>query len=181
MSLNSLLPGDFRENIPSKRKGVFKIEYKKILVPLDGSKFAEIVLPHLEALTSTCNITNIELVSVVPGLEMHYGAAVPLDHKEEEESNEANVKAAQAYLESVKQKLKSISNVTTRVLRGKVSESLADYIVSSGADLLVMATHGRSGPGRWLLGSVADRMLQISPIPIFIVRPTAGRPESPSN
>jgi nucleotide-binding universal stress UspA family protein len=148
---------------------------------LDGSKFAEFVLPHLEALTSTCDITNIELVSVVPGFEMNYREVVPADHKEEEEIEEANVKVAQVYLESVKQKLKSTSNVTTRVLGGKVSESLADYIVSSGADLLVRATHGRSGSGRWLLGSVADRMLQISPIPVFMVRPTTDRLESPSN
>jgi nucleotide-binding universal stress UspA family protein len=148
------------------------MEYKKILVPLDGSEFAECVLAHLVSLTSSCQIVDVELVSVVAPVEMHYRAAVPVDSREEEQINRAEVKAAQAYLDGVKARLKSSNlNITTKILTGKPAEALAHYIESSGADLLVMATHGRSGPSRWVLGSVADRLLQVSPIPIFVVRP----------
>ena len=59
-------------------------------------------------------------------------------------------------------------NITTKILTGKPAEALAHYIESSGADLLVMATHGRSGPSRWVLGGVADRLLQVSSVPIFV-------------
>jgi nucleotide-binding universal stress UspA family protein len=155
------------------------MQYKKILVPLDGSQFAECVLPHLSALTSSCSIADIELVSVIPALEMHYKAAVPLDSREEDQISRAEVKAAKDYLDGVAERLRSpILNVTTKVLTGKPAESLANYIETSGSDLLVMATHGRSGPSRWVMGSVADRLLQISPIPVFIVRPSGACSET---
>jgi nucleotide-binding universal stress UspA family protein len=145
---------------------------KKILVALDGSKFAECIFPHLISLTAGGKPTDIELVTVVTPLEMHYRAAVPLDSREEQQINRAEIEGAQAYLDSVKGQLNSANlNVTVKVLSGRPSEVLAQYLKSSGADLLAITTHGRSGPSRWLLGSVADRLLQISSVPVFIVRP----------
>jgi nucleotide-binding universal stress UspA family protein len=137
------------------------------------------VLPHLAALTTNCQIAEIELVSVVPPLEMHYRAALPLDSREEDQISRAGVKAATEYLEKVAQRIKSPNlSVTTKVLTGKPAESLAKYIETGNCDLLVVATHGRSGPSRWVMGSVADRLVQISPIPVFIVRPSGACSES---
>jgi nucleotide-binding universal stress UspA family protein len=148
------------------------MEFKKIVVPLDGSEFAESVLPHLRTLTASCASVEAELVSVVQPLEMHYRAAVPLDSREEKQINQAEIKAAEEYLEGVKSRL-DVPNlkVTTRVLSGKPAEALAAYLEGGAHDLLLMATHGRSGPSRWVLGSVADRLVQISPIPVLLVRP----------
>ena len=148
------------------------MEFRKIIVPLDGSEFAESVLPCVKALTSSCSVADIELISVVPPLEMHYKAAVPLDSGEEEQINRAEIKGAEEYLESVKKTLQAPNlNVTARVIRGKPAQALAAYLESGAGDILVMATHGRSGPSRWVMGSVADRLVQVSPIPVLLVRP----------
>jgi nucleotide-binding universal stress UspA family protein len=149
------------------------MNYQHVVVPLDGSELAECVFPHLEAVASNCQITEVELVRAVTPVEMHYKAAFPIDSKQEKQINEANIREAENYLLKIKSGLDSSRmTVTTRVLTGShIAETLADYLNKSGADLLLMATHGRSGASRWIWGSVADRLLQISCIPVFLVRP----------
>jgi nucleotide-binding universal stress UspA family protein len=56
------------------------------------------------------------------------------------------------------------------IVAGDVAEGLIDFARDSGADLIVMATHGRSGIGRWLLGSVADRVVRGAECPVWVVR-----------
>lgn len=153
------------------------MNYKHVIVPLDGSDLAECVLPHLEAVASNCQITTLELVRAVEPIEMHYRAAVPIDAAQEKQINQSAIKEAEDYLQNVKSRLDSSRmNVTTKVLSGRVADVLADYLKRSDADLLIMATHGRSGPSRWIWGSIADRLLHISDIPVFLVRPTDCTP-----
>ncbi len=155
------------------------MNYRRVIVPLDGSELAETVLPHLEALASNCQITTIELVRAVPHLEMHYKAAVPLDARQERQMDEADKKAAEEYLQKIKKRLDSSRmTVTTTVLFGRPAETLAEYIEKSDADLLVIATHGRSGPSRWVWGSVTDKLLHCVCIPVFVVRPPECRPKA---
>ncbi len=157
------------------------MEFRKIIVPLDGSEFAESVLPHVRTLISGCSVAEVELVSVVQPVEMHYRAAVPLDSHEEKQINQSEVKAAANYLERVKTGLVAPNlNVTTRVLTGRPADALTAHLEGGGYDLLVMATHGRSGPSRWVLGSVADRLIQISPIPVLLVRPADAHSGHPA-
>ena len=54
---------------------------------------------------------------------------------------------------------------------GKPAEEIVNYTVQNGVDLIVMATHGRSGVTRWAFGSIADKVLRSSPVPVMIVRP----------
>jgi nucleotide-binding universal stress UspA family protein len=155
------------------------MNYQHVVVPLDGSELAECVLPHLEAVASNCQITSVELIRAVAPIEMHFKAALPIDSKQEKQINEAAIKEAGDYLLKIKSGLDaSRMTVTTRVLSGNhIAEILANYINKSGADLLVMATHGRSGISRWIWGSVADRLLQVSCIPVFLVRPPGCVPK----
>ncbi len=76
-------------------------------------------------------------------------------------------------MQKVKAKLDATRmTVTTKPFPGPVTDTLANYIDKSGADLLIMATHGRSGASRWMWGSIADKLLQSQfRIPIFLVRP----------
>lgn len=60
--------------------------------------------------------------------------------------------------------------ITAEVLVGGVAESLADYTETKGIDLIVIATHGRSGISRWVRGSIADRVLRFSPVPVLMDR-----------
>lgn len=148
------------------------MNYRHVIIPLDGSELAESVLPHLDALASNCQITGVELIRAVPPIEMHYKAAIPFSAGQEKQLNTAAIKEAETYLQQIKAKLDaSRMTVSTKVLTGQVAEVLAEYIDHSDADLLVIATHGRSGPSRWIWGSIADKLLHSSCIPVFIVRP----------
>lgn len=148
------------------------MNYQHVLVPLDGSELAESVLPHLEAVASNCQITTVELIRVVPPIEMHFKAALPIDSRQEKQINEAALKEAEDYLLRVKARLDaSRMTVVTKVLPGEVANQMVEYIEKSGVDLLLIATHGRSGISRWVWGSVADKLLRSSCIPVFVVRP----------
>jgi len=147
------------------------MNYQHVIVPLDGSELAECVLPHLEAVASNCQVTTVELVRAVPPPEVRATVGFPVSGKQEAAIYEADVKEAEDYLLKVKARLDpSRMKVTTRVLKGRISDVLADYLNKSQADLLLIATHGRSGPSRWYWGSVADRLLRSSCTPVFMVR-----------
>jgi nucleotide-binding universal stress UspA family protein len=155
------------------------MNYKRVIVPLDGSELAESVLPHLEAVASNCQITTVELVRVVPPIELHYKAAVPIDAKQEKQINQEALKEAENYLLKVKAGLNaSRMEISIKVLPGEAAQQLVEYIEKSGADLLIIATHGRSGVSRWVWGSVADKLLRSSCIPVFIVRPPECKPRT---
>jgi nucleotide-binding universal stress UspA family protein len=147
------------------------MNYQHITVPLDGSDLAECVLPHLEAVASNCQITMVELVRVVSPPEVRYTVGFPVSKEQTDATYDAEVKEAENYLQKVKERLDaSRMNVITRVLKGKTAEALLDYIKDSDTDLLLIATHGRSGPSRWYWGSVADKLLRSSCTPVFMIR-----------
>jgi nucleotide-binding universal stress UspA family protein len=151
--------------------------YSKIVVPLDGSELAECILPHLEAFAAGNPAVVITLVRVVTPIEIHYKAALPIDEKQEKLINEAAFELAEEYLLKVKKRLAaSRINVSTSVLSGQTVSTLIDYIKKSGADLLFVATHGRSGLNRLFMGSVADKLVHSSDIPIFLIRPSGTCP-----
>ena len=61
-------------------------------------------------------------------------------------------------------------NVRADIVEGEAAEGIVEYAEKQGIDLVVMATHGRSGIGRWALGSVADRVIRHSYVPVLLVR-----------
>jgi nucleotide-binding universal stress UspA family protein len=80
-------------------------------------------------------------------------------------------KQAQRYLDRVAKTLTTKGiNVSTEVLLWKPAEAIVGYAKQYGCDLIVMASHGRSGPSRWAHGSVADKVLRSSCIPVLMVR-----------
>jgi nucleotide-binding universal stress UspA family protein len=93
---------------------------------------------------------------------------IEINTKRVEEDRKRN---ATEYLKGVVSRLKS-EGVTyqTEVLSGKVAESLVDYVEANGVDMIIIATHGRSGVSRWVRGSIADRVLRASQVPVLMVR-----------
>jgi len=84
----------------------------------------------------------------------------------------ANVKAANEYLPKVQSQLISEGfNVRLEVSLGKAAETIIEFAQQNAVDIIAIATHGRSGISRWAFGSVADKLVRSSPIPILIVRP----------
>lgn len=152
--------------------------YTKILVPLDGSAFAEQALDHVQQV-ATVGATEIHLLSVAPTLEDQSLAAADLypiyvyrdylvDHRQEMERITAELTG---YLEQISGRLRAAGqHVVSAVRFGQPADEIIAYAAKQGCDLIVMSTHGRSGLGRWVYGSVADKILRNSLVPILLVR-----------
>ena len=148
--------------------------YKKILVPLDGSKLAECALPHVEELAKGCDTEEVILVSVterVKGYRALEEPSQPLGQRLIPEAFGKKEKQAQKYLDRIAKAMAAKGiNVSTEVLLWKPDEAIVGYAKQYGCDLIVMASHGRSGPSRWAHGSVAEKVLRTSGIPVLMIR-----------
>ena len=154
--------------------------YKKILVPLDGSKLAECVLPHVEAIAKGIDARTVILVSVT---ERVLGYRPVTDYEEAVEERlvpEAVGKMeqqAQEYLDRIAKRLNAKGIETeTLVLLGDPAEEITINAKHYGTDLIIMASHGRSGISRWTHGSVADKVFRASSVPVLMVRAPVGKP-----
>lgn len=141
--------------------------YKKILVPLDGSDLAKRALDEAERLAKALD-SEIVLFQVVHFMPI-YGSpemVTPLvvDEKQKE--------LAEKYLTNLAEELRKRGfRVTTMVRTGQqVAVEIIDFAKESGVDLIVMCTHGRSGITRWVLGSVALKVLTRAETPILLLR-----------
>jgi len=160
--------------------------YERIIVPLDGSKLAEAVLPHVEMLahagadgilllTVTERITGrgqtVQIAdpsAAVPALEpvVKLPAAVGKMQRQGER-----------YLNRIARRLKKRGIETETAVRlGNPAEEICSFAHEQDADLIVMATHGRSGIARWALGSVSEKVLRASHIPVLMIRVTEDQP-----
>ena len=136
--------------------------FKKILVPLDGSRLAEKVLPQVEKISRCCQ-PEVHLFQVVVTYE--------IEPEKEKAERTRLLRDARLYLEKVaarmgKKKVKSHAVVAY----GKDAVQICEYARKNKFDLIAMATHGRSGFSRWALGSVADKVLSCSRVPVLLVR-----------
>ena len=147
--------------------------YQKVLVPIDGSELAECVLPHVEAIANWCQPKKVILIRVVDtGMIPSGWDEYPIREEIARQAESAGKPAAEEYLKQVAGRLK-LDGITieTQVALGKPAETIADYAIHNEIDLIVIATHGRSGVGRWVMGSVADRVLRSACVPVLMVRP----------
>lgn len=140
--------------------------YKKILVPLDGSELAVRAIDHAEKLAKTfdAEIILFQVVSFMP----IYGSpelVTPLivDEKQRE--------AAEKYLADLAEDMKKRGlKVSAMVKTGQqVAVEIIDFAKEIRSDLIVMCTHGRSGITRWVLGSVAHKVLTRAETPILLI------------
>ena len=144
------------------------------MVPLDGSKLAECVLPHLEAIIKGCSTPpEVIVVQAVEPISIPYGAEVSrFTSLEQVKAFETHQKTeAEKYLKEIVARLKKTGvNAKADIVYGKAGEALSDRINKNGPDLVLIATHGRSGVSRWVWGSVADRLLHSVCVPVLMVR-----------
>ena len=144
--------------------------YQHVMVPLDGSELAECVLPHVEAIVTGCSISKATLVRVVTPLKLIGGVESHISPEERHRLEEDSVALATSYLEEKAQPLREQGIlVECAVLFGSIIDQLVDYTTSHEVDLIIIATHGRSGVSRLFLGSVADRILRAAPVPVLMV------------
>ena len=137
---------------------------KRILVPLDGSACAENVLPAVETLAKS-------LKASIAVLRVAYAYTFPgVDPTDAEVKV---VREAEDYVKKIEDRLTSKGLAADGHVRyGDAAGEILDHAAMKDIDLVAMSTHGRSGVGRWLLGSVTEKVLRHSPKPIFLVRCT---------
>jgi nucleotide-binding universal stress UspA family protein len=145
---------------------------KQIIVPLDGSTLAEHALPHASAMARATS-SSLVLLQVVP-LVVHSRTAAWLTSRSAmSHSGTEDFARAHAYLSSVEEGLSAQGiEVESRVREGDAAKVIVSE-VSRDPNIfqIAMSTHGRSGLGRWFYGSVAEKVLQTSPVPLLLVRP----------
>ena len=141
--------------------------YKKIMVPLDGSTIAEGVLPHAKAL-ARAEGSELVLLHVAANPAQQFAFADPYVAQQVVETEEA---LAREYLPAVEKELREYGlRVTTQLRSGSPAEAILHTADEIGVDLIAMSTHGRTGPARWLLGSVAERVVRYSKVPVMLIR-----------
>jgi nucleotide-binding universal stress UspA family protein len=143
--------------------------YKRILVPLDGSKVAEQALPYARYLAGKLKIPldllgAVDLVGITSSIKTE--KVVNLDAFISD-----CVRRSEAYLGNISKTFPGVA-VGRTVGKGKTEEVVIEKAAGDGETLIAMATHGRSGIDRWLLGSVAEKVLRGTTNPLLLVRAT---------
>jgi len=147
-----------------------------ILVPLDGSELAESVLPHVETLVKLRGVEpEIVLIRVFepPFITSAYPEATTELGWEQhvQQLTEHYRNEYERYSTDIIQRLSATGvNVQSAITMGDPATEIIEYANKNPVNLIVMATHGRSGVSRWAYGSVADKVLRRASRPLFLVR-----------
>jgi len=145
--------------------------FNKIVVPLDGSKLAEGVLPHvIEVIRG--QESQVYLLSASPLTKKPAPGAVSTQPASVDASNPQSIEQELIkYLQTVAKKLEPLAcSVQVKVRFGRPANEILAFASEIEADLIIMSTHGRSGISRWVFGSVADRLLRGASCPVLLVR-----------
>jgi nucleotide-binding universal stress UspA family protein len=152
---------------------------RKILVPLDGSELAEVVLPHVEMLAKTrknkievvlfrVSEAPVFLTASTPESTMDWGKLI------EKHLIQAG-KVAEQYLADIGDRLTDAGlSVDSEALVGEPAHEIIDYAAQNHFDLIAMASHGHSGLSRWAYGNVADKVIHGASCPVLLVRPQSS-------
>ncbi len=142
--------------------------YKKILVPLDGSKNAEGVLPHVRALAYSEGAEIILLnVASNPAQSFAFEDPAIAGATVEQEEEQAG-----KYMDGICTQLRAAGfKVTYLVREGGAASVILKTSEDLGVDVVAMSTHGRTGLAHWIIGSTAERVVRHSKIPVLIIRP----------
>jgi nucleotide-binding universal stress UspA family protein len=145
--------------------------YQRIVVPLDGSEFAEKALPEAERLArlTQAPIHLIHVVDVTP--VPWYGLYASTRYTVPEVAHADHGHLDHSYLEIIAQRLRQSGfRVDFEMCRGQISRMLCR--ATKPGDVIVMASHGRSGLPRWIIGSVAEEVLRQTPVPVHLIKIT---------
>lgn len=155
--------------------------FKRILVPVDGSRFGSKPLEYAIDIARRFDAEVVILHVVKPAVPVTaptftYGAISPataeIAVKAAEDEEKRNVSRSKRYLSRKAREIKSSRvDASYRVLVGDPSTSIMDFSKKEKIDLIVMSTHGKSGLKRAFLGSVADAVIRESGKPVLVIRP----------
>ncbi len=148
--------------------------YHKVLVPLDGSSLAESVLDQAKSLVFNCKVLEMILITIVePFRDQPFRTGDDWVIKMQKEA----AKYARNYLDQLVERLKT-DGIQARavVTEGDPAQEIMDYARKNGVDLIIMNSHGKSGLSRWVFGSVANKVVLHSTVPVLIIPVTSLTP-----
>jgi len=154
--------------------------YSKVLVPLDGSEVSERALPHAQSLADAFG-ARVYLLQVI-SLSHEYEAfrsvgeenptAVEYSLDLTRQITASRQTRAEEYLKATAARLEENgTQVETSVRQGSTLENITHFVAENGIDLIVMSTHGRGELQRFLVGSVTDRVIRSSHVPVLAIPP----------
>jgi nucleotide-binding universal stress UspA family protein len=150
-----------------KRKSLIK----RILVPLDGSAVGETAIPYAETLGQMLGSELVLFQVVKPPVPI--GIEAPTMSTIYEEELERTRASAVVYLDRVEKKLQEKGLSTSSAINlGPPADQIIDFAETNAVDLIAMSTHGRSGIGRWVFGSVTDKVVHAGNIAVMTIRAT---------
>jgi nucleotide-binding universal stress UspA family protein len=139
--------------------------YKRVLVALDGSTACEAVLRFLMEIAGPLDMTVMLLHVLEPITPQAADGTVVVDDLERRRQE------AEEYLAPISAALRSQGvNTAWTIRRGRPADEILAAAQENSVDLIAMATHGRTGLGRLLFGSVAEAVLRRAPVPVFMIR-----------
>lgn len=147
--------------------------FKRILVPLDGSELAEKALPYAEALAQKFGAELILLRVLLMMPEVVGGPHGMIFHGRPTQDRHNVNTCVNTYLKGVMKPLREMHLLPARTVvleSPSAGEAIIDLACQERVDLIVMSTHGRSGLSRLVYGSVANKVLQHAPCPVFLVK-----------
>jgi nucleotide-binding universal stress UspA family protein len=153
--------------------------FERVLVPLDGSKVGEAAIPVIEQLVEKCGpnvrveITLLGVITLLRHWVVVGEASAPVSYTEDE----LNLikQRVNNYLNKTGESLKQPRvTVKTLVTSGNAAEEILKAVTETNADLIAMSTHGRSGLRRLAFGSITDKVLHGSTVPVLMVRAPEG-------
>jgi len=149
--------------------------YKNILAPLDGSEFSECSLKHVTAVAKGCAVPGVVLLRIIEPLNK-YMAYAGISQEALGEMRRKLQTETKRYMAKTADKLKKKGiNAKTVIIEGMPSDEILNYADKNQIDLIIMSTHGNSGLTRWAFGSVADKVIRHSPVPVLAIAPPGCR------
>lgn len=148
--------------------------FRTIIVPLDGSHLAEQVLPHVVFLATQLH-SAVTLIRTYSLPTAGYFMAAGISHPDMAALGEKIKQEAGGYLEAKAAELKAqgLAKISSHIVEGHGPEEIIELARRNADSLIALASHGRSGFGRWVLGSVAERVVSYSGAPVLVIRPQA--------
>jgi nucleotide-binding universal stress UspA family protein len=141
------------------------------VVPLDGSRLAETVLPHVIELAKKLGLEIVLARAYQPPLSAYAGADAPYIPNRDALLTLVKEEAG-AYLDAKVNELKAngIEKVSSISMFGSGADEIIDLGRNTPDNLIAMCTHGRSGVNRWILGSVTEKVVRHSGDPVLVIR-----------
>jgi nucleotide-binding universal stress UspA family protein len=152
--------------------------FKRIFVPLDGGSLSERALVVAAQIARASNGTLLLISVITPPIRYGFGEYDPLSA----ETVDIESSEAESYLDRVCSLpvVQGVPEVKSKISMGSPAPALVEAIAAEKADLVVMTTRGRTGPSRWMLGSVSQHVVRYAAAPVLLLRDQGGSLATPN-